>query len=213
MTDTFPIFYDFLNEDAMDEVTGFLKKEFGGGNNNGMIAHEIRSEYVHTDVLVMEPEDNVRTFATFGMGARRMNAPEPCANRVELIMMAAPKEEGEPHEKQLTICRELQSISKYPFRNNTWLGPGHTINASDKFKETFDYDFFLFAQYHHTLDVKDVGEVTFLIAIPVYEDERNWMASHEYGSIRWVDEYLKSHSDDEPIGLVDVPRKHLIPEE
>lgn len=209
-----PVFYDEINAYAMDEVSGFLDEAFGGDKAcEGMIAHELVSEYVHTDIRVIEPEDDIRTFATFGMGARETFSPLPQYRHVELVMQAAPRGEYEPGSTQLVICSELQNISKYPFRNYTWLGPGHTINAGRKFKETFGYDFFLFVQYHHSLEVRGVGEVSFLMAVPVYEDERNWMASHENGSMLWFDEYLKSRRDDEPIGLVDMPRKHLIPEE
>ena len=207
-----PVYYDDINRYAMNEVSSFLAEEFGGDEpGKGMIAHELESEYVHTDIRVIEPEDDIRTFATFGMGARETFSPLPQYKRVELVMQAAPRGEYEPDSTQLVICSELQNISKYPFRNYTWLGPGHTINASQKFKETFGYDFFLFVQYHHSLEVRGVGEVSFLMVVPVYEDERNWMASHENGSLKWTEYYLKSCDDDEPIGLVDVSREHIIP--
>ena len=212
MIDKTPVYYDFYGEDAMNEVCGFLDEEFGGDGAGGMIAHELVSEYVHTDVGVYESEEGIRTFATFGMGARETNSPLREFRRVELLLTAAPKEEDEPEINTRILCSELQHLSKFPFKENTWFGPGHTVNASETFRETFGYSFFFFLQYHHSLEVKRVGEVRFLLAIPIYEDEREWIVSHENGSARFAKALIAGLRDDEPIGYADVERRHVIPE-
>ena len=145
-----PVFFD---EDAMDRVTRFLEEQFGGKPGKEMIAHELESEYVHADIMIMTSEDNSRTFATFGMGARELNSPLSQFKRIELIMMAGPRKENESDERCYLICTELQNLCKYPFRTNTWLGPGHTINTSKSFKESFGYDYLLFIPYLCSLEV------------------------------------------------------------
>ena len=75
-------------------------------------------------------------------------------------------------EDSLCIANELVSISKYPFRENTWIGNMHTINTSPDFQNRFGYDFFLFMYSGMTTNVSGVGKVDFLNIIPLYKEER-----------------------------------------
>ena len=68
-----------------EEIQEFISNNFGKGG--GYIAHELKSEYVHTDTMLIAPENTDRTFVTFGMGARKMNTPNN-AKRCELVMCA-----------------------------------------------------------------------------------------------------------------------------
>lgn len=206
-----PVFYD---ENAMDKVTGFLEAHFSEKPEDEMIVHELESEYVHADVMIMTSGDNGRTFATLGMGAREMNSPLSQFKRVELIMMAGPRQEENPAEKIRLISEELQRLCKFPFRANTWLGPGHTINTSKRFKEAFGYDDLLFIPCLHSLKLKNIGEVSFLLAIPIYRDERAWVIKHKDGSSRFLEFLMNVSEEWEPIGFADVPRRqHILPEE
>ena len=68
-----------------EEIQEFISDNFGKGG--GYIAHELKSEYVHTDTMLIESKNADRTFVTFGMGARKMNTPNN-AKRCELVMCA-----------------------------------------------------------------------------------------------------------------------------
>jgi hypothetical protein len=109
------------------------------------------------------------------MGAREMNAPYPVLGlrRVELLMCAS-KELDIYSEEAMTIVNELVSLSKFPFRENTWLHHGHTIDASDAFKEAFGFDAFAFICIDFT-EIDGIGEVDFLLTIPIHKEEREWI--------------------------------------
>ena len=68
-----------------EEIQEFISNNFG--KDCGYIAHEIKSEYVHTDTMLIAPQNTDRTFVTFGMGTRKMNTPNN-AKRCELVMCA-----------------------------------------------------------------------------------------------------------------------------
>jgi hypothetical protein len=121
------------------------------------------------------------------MGARNMDcAPiefQRILGRQEYYFLVSLDCELNLEDKGL-LCGELNSITKYPFRNHTFLGPGHTINASKEFKERFGYDFLLFFAPTYELEVEDLGNVHFIPLIPIYEEEREWMV--ENNSFDWI---------------------------
>ena len=55
------------NPVQLEQIQEFIYDTFGG-EEDGLIAHELTSEYVHTDVQIVAPEGHSRTFVTFGMG-------------------------------------------------------------------------------------------------------------------------------------------------
>lgn len=164
-----PIFY---NDKQMQQAQEQIDEIFGGGQE-GLVGHEITSEYVHSDVLVQSDREGNRSFVTMGMGARAMNSPIPGMQRVELAMLATQGVDGCSDEAKTIMC-ELQHLSKVPFQNNTFFGPGHTVNASEKFTQAFGFDAFLFMPIS-AMGIEDLGEVIFLLAIPIYEKEREMM--------------------------------------
>ena len=172
----------------MQQVMDFIDKEFGDTERNeeAWIAHEFESEYVHTDVVITG-NDDYQHFVTCGMGARNMDcAPiefQRILGRQEYYFLVSPDCELNLEDKGL-LCDELNGITKYPFRNNTFLGPGHTINVSKEFKERFGYDFFLFFAPTRELEVEDLGNVYFIPLIPIYEEEREWMVKNN--SFDWI---------------------------
>ena len=160
------------NPIQMEEIQNFIYETFGG-ETDGMIAHEITSEYVHTDTQIFAPEGDNRVFVTFGMGARKMNAPCPGLCHAELLMRAS--KDFDPASKEgMTLIAELVALSKFPFRKNTWLHHSHTIEASDAFRETFGFDAFTFICVEFA-EIDGIGEVDFLLAIPIYKEEREWI--------------------------------------
>ena len=160
------------NPVQLEQIQNFIYENFGG-EEDGLIAHELTSEYVHTDVQIVAPEGRSRTFVTFGMGAREMNAPHPDLAHVELVMCAS-KDLDIYSEDAMKIANELVSLSKFPFRENTWLHHGHTIDASDAFQEAFGFDAFALIAID-CADIDGIGEVHFVITIPIHKEEREWI--------------------------------------
>ena len=204
------ILHEYSSE-QMDAVMDFIEETFGKGErtSDGWIVHELTSKYVHTDVVITG-NDDYQHFVTCGMGARNMDcAPiefQRILGRQEYYFLVSPDCELSLEDKGL-LCGELNGITKYPFRNNTFLGPGHTINASKEFKERFGYDFFLFFAPTHELEVEDLGNVHFIPLIPIYEEEREWMV--ENNSFDWI--LALPNLDD--VMCIDNQREVFIPNE
>ena len=185
----------------MEEIIGFIEENFGEGE---FIAHERESEYVHTDVNISD-DGEMKNLVTFGMGAGRMNAPVEPFERIELVMSAS-------QDIDIIVpLGELVRLSKYPFRNDTWLGMGHTVNFTDDFKKAFGYEYVLLAPSSLVFSPRDttngVKNVIFLTVVPIYKDEREWIV--ENNSFVYLDLLYNKFGDD--MFKVDVKREHYIP--
>ena len=194
-------------QNQMDEVMDFIDEAFGREKNEGFILHEIESEHVHTDVVVAGDEDS--TFiVSCGMGSREMPNCKVFVDKafknIEIFFELS-KDYKLTDEDFFILGSELQRISKYPFANDTFFGPGHTISASNKFKERFGYDYFVFFLPVTELNVEDIGDVYFLPLIPIYAKERDWMV--ENNSFAW----LYAVEDLDKAALVDIEREEFIP--
>ncbi len=205
MIEKMPIFY---TEKQRNEVQEHITSAYAIGDcGEGCIAHEITSEYVHSDVLVQKNEDGEIVFGSFGMGAREMNCPRPNYERAELVMHASPD-----IEVQTTECFDLANtvvnMTKYPFLNDTWFGTGHTVDANSSYKEKYGYDCFALLEMADPADVTDLGMVHFLTMIPIYEDEREWIM--ENGTFEYLELLFEEYG--EAALYADKPREHFIPD-
>ena len=163
-----PIMY---TDKQFEELEKHLEENFG--SHYDYIVHEIESEYVHTDTFALKTNDGDKIFVTCGMGARAMETPYGC-RRCELVKHARNRLPV-TSEIAMILAGELTKISKFPFREETWLGTGHTMDVSKKFKETFGYDYVAFMKLPHSASLTGIKEdVDFLLAIPIYEEEREW---------------------------------------
>ena len=209
-----PVYYD---EEQRKEILEFITDQWGD-DGDGFVCHEIKSDFVHTDIKAIGREGARKVFVTFGAGARKMNAPFPDRSRIELVMYCSEKmsiaEDLKDFGRCSALCAELASLSKYPFRKDTWLGLGHTVNATENFVEEFGYGYFLFAEHVEKAHLSGIGDVRFLIAIPVFKEEKDWMASHENGSVRFLIAYYETFQrggNTDEMFLIDVDRPLIIP--
>ncbi len=171
------------------EIENYIATNFGS-NATDYVAHEIESKYVHTDILIIDNPKDLKVITSIGMGARRMDAPNDSFQNIEIMGFASKKLKLKSKD-ELLLANEIIRLTKLPFSNNTWFGPGHTVNASRKFQEVFGYDYFLLAYSGFSVEISDIGNINFLTLIPLYENERNFIVENgdtEYLE-KLVDEY------------------------
>lgn len=121
--------------EQLTEIQTYIADNFGS-NESDYIAHELESKYVHTDVLIVDNLADLKVFASIGMGAREMNSPIDSFQKIELMGFVSEKLDVKS-EESLIIAGEITRLTKFPFSENTWFGPGHTVNASEEFKKAF----------------------------------------------------------------------------
>ena len=157
--------------------------------------------------MLIESKNADRTFVTFGMGARKMNTPNN-AKRCELVMYST-KNIATESKESFIISGELARISKFPFREDTWLGTGHTMDASEEFKETFGYDFFAFKKLSLSAKLTGIDEdIDFLLLVPIYAEEREWCVNNH--TLAFLDQLNEKYYGAE--FNADVQREMLLPE-
>lgn len=173
----------------------------------------MESKFVHTDVYIAEDEENgKRDFITFGMGAAEMDSPIEIFERMELVMHTslnintASKEGGD-------ALSFIVGLSKYPFRNDTWFGWGHTVDVPKYFEDTFGYQFVLLAPTIHLFSLEDttdgIKNVIFAEIVPIYDDEREWIVEND--SFVYLELLYNKFGDD--MFKIDVKCEHYIPSE
>ena len=169
---TTPIMYNNKQFETLEE---YIAEKFGARYDS--IFHEITSEYVHTDTFIIKTPTGEKQFITCGMGAREMNTPNNF-KRCELVMLASNRFVVTREEARV-LSAELVRISKFPFRNETWLGTGHTIDTSENFKETFGFDYFAFLKLPLSASIPGIDDyINFLLVVPIYEGEREWCVNN-----------------------------------
>lgn len=186
------------------EIQNFIKANFGS-NETDYISHELESKYVHSDVLIVDNQVDLKVFASIGMGAREMNSPIDSFQNIEFMGFASEKLDVKS-EESLIIAGELTRLTKFPFSENTWFGPGHTVNASEEFKKAFGYDYFLFTYSGFLLEVSDIGNINYLTLIPLYENERNFIVKN--GDTAFLSKLLKEYGAN--IFILNETRKSII---
>ena len=167
-----PIIY---TNEQFEQLEDFVEQNFG--SHYDYLVHEIKSDYVHTDVFVVKEKSGSKFYITCGMGAREMESPNNFT-RSE-VTLGASKNFVITSNKGCVLANELIRTSKFPFRNNTWLGNGHTLDASDEFKKAFGYDYFAFLKLPMSVNISDIDEpINFLTLVPIYESEREWCVNN-----------------------------------
>lgn len=168
-----PVMY---SPDEMEKLQNYITTTFGTPGD--YLAHEMTSEYVHTDVQICHDQD-IRHLVTFGMSARAMQAPLPSLQKTELVISVSDSFDLMSREGAV-LLGELTGLTKFPFRKDTWLGHGHTVPASKEFREVFGYDCWLFMEFLRDPFVNVGGDaVHFLQAIPIYNAEREWIMEND----------------------------------
>ncbi len=196
-----PVLYTAEQE---KEIQTFILLNFG---ESAFTSHELESEYVHTDTAMVAPEGQSRTFVTFGMGARPMNSPTD-VRRIELAISASPAIDPTSNEA-FWLAGEITHLSKFPFREDTWLEAGHTINASEDFKKHFGYDYFAFWDLELSFQPTGIeDDVHFLALVPLYEEEREWIVKNN--SIAFMYHLYDVYGD--KMFCADLPREVCIPD-
>lgn len=190
--------------EQLTEIQTYIADNFGS-NESDYIAHEMESKYIHSDVLIVDNQVDLKVFASIGMGAKEMNSPTDSFQNIELMGFASEKLDVKS-EESLIIAGELTRLTKFPFSVNTWFGPGHTVNVSEEFHKIFGYDYFLFTYSGFSLEVSDIGNINYLTLIPLYENERNYIV--ENGDTEFLQKLLAKYGAS--IFALNEPRKNKV---
>ncbi|CAI6086371.1 suppressor of fused domain protein [Cohnella sp. JJ-181] len=131
-----PIAYAEEDSHYLERVTQHVETHIGPVTS---VLHEIISDHVHLDVLLVAPTPsrNYYTLVTCGMGQRPMTVPEGAeAYRYAELLLCLPadwplSEAAFNHEENYWPVRALKTIARLPHEYNTWLYLAHTIPNGD----------------------------------------------------------------------------------
>ena len=134
-----------LFEEHAEWIDNHLSKFYS--DEEVFVFHEIMSLDFHLDVYFIKSEKHsFNILVTSGMSLMEMNLSDNIEDRNDLrfaeLMLLLPKEIefGEIHNgenKNDWIISMLKQTARFPHHYETWLGIGHTIQATEDF-ETYD---------------------------------------------------------------------------
>ena len=175
---------ELYDDSELEIIENHIQKNFGDYKN---VLHEILSPDIHCDICVIEPteEHNFYTLITLGMGAHRMNIPDEYKKyniyRAELAICLPPDWNiDSSDEKDYWPIRLLKVLARFPKRQDTWLGFGHSIDNIDPYADNTKFSCAILSQI--VIGSKDAkfctlpnGEdVNFYQVIPIYEEEKQF---------------------------------------
>ena len=168
----------------LEDIEAHVEKHIGKIDT---VFHEILSDLVHVDVLVV-PATEDRPFhvlVTSGVGDEPMAVPAELKeyNRVELLIALPadwPLSEGSfGDEANYWPVRWLKLVGRLPHEYATWIGWGHTIPNGDPPEPIADTRFIgvmLAPPYELPMDffqleTKSGETITFFVLMPLYREE------------------------------------------
>lgn len=171
-------------EKELIEYEKFIKDNFG--NYDGIL-HEIVSNDIHLDIIIIPPTEdkNYYKLITMGMGAYKMDVPndlEDCElQRAELVLYLPPTwNVNSSNENDYWPIRCLKKIARLPIEHNTWLGYGHTI-SNNKNNEPYSNNtkfcsMILLSALNNkniepNLKIGGKGKINFYQLFPLYKEE------------------------------------------
>lgn len=182
------------SEKEKDTLEKFITDKIGKFDK---VFHEDDSEYVHTDIAVIPPDEEMPYYklVTMGMGARSMNSPKKCADRIELMMFLSPDWNLETDSMEWMWPIELlRKLSKVPFSANTYFGNGHTLNNGGPICDYTDYSAMLFlrgiskGEFLPPLKFSLLKKAEFLVVYPVYAEEYAQKVDNAYDLLPIIDD-------------------------
>jgi hypothetical protein len=185
--------FDFAEseEEYVNAIGGHVVKYVGPVTN---VFHEVMSDLVHVDVLVVGPREErpYTTLVTCGMSDRPMRVPLenpedlgliPELRFAELLLCLPPDWPLDPaefrDESNYWPVRWLKKLARLPHQVDGWLGLGHTIPNGDppqplagntKFCGWVVDEPVLFPAEFRKLRVKE-KVINFYSLVPLYEEE------------------------------------------
>lgn len=175
------------NEQTINAVSQHVEKHIGRIDN---VFHELISDLVHLDVLVVNPtkERNYYTFVTCGMSNLPMKVPEGAEDfRYAELMICLPSEwhvsqEAFGNEDNYWPIRWLKTLARLPHEYETWLYLAHTIpngEPAKPFASNTQFSGMILAipsivedlKSFFTLQRPDENNVHFFSLIPLYKEE------------------------------------------
>lgn len=182
-----------------EKVLAFIEKEFGGQSV------EIQgNEYEDMKILAVQNAKGLRTYMTYGIGAREILSMNPSFRRIE-VMVHTSERIAWGKAKETVLCGELADMGRQ-FAATAWVEEKMSVRTSQEFKKSFGYSGFLVFPHENTCSIGNGESVTFLHMVPLYAKETWWINDLDERIELYAEGYKK---ESDARFLADVKREGL----
>ena len=172
-------------EESITEISNHIEKHIG---KIAKVFHEVVSDTVHIDIYHVEPtlERPFHTLITSGMSNLCMKIPEEADSPSYMELIATLPKNWKVDEKSFEDeiwcwpVRTLLFLARFPHKNNSWLGWGHSIPNDyppKPFAKNTDFNCILILNpitVHRDfleLKINDNKVIHFFSLVPIYGEE------------------------------------------
>ena len=202
-------------EEQLEQYEEFITEQFGEFTE---VFHEIVSENIHLDIIVIPPteECNYYKLITMGMGAYPMNIPRELRKyeleRAELVLYLPPTWNiKSKKEEDFWPIRAMKILGRLPIEHNTWLGFGHTVSSdADDTPYALNTELCsmmlltaLSSQFEELdLKIEGLGRINFYQMFPLYKEELALKQEQDAESL------LDLFDDDDIMPIINIKRRN-----
>lgn len=179
----------------VEEIAEHFREIFP--NKKSTVFHEIVSDIIHVDIHIMEPDEDDQYWVLFstGMSDLPMTLPaEVPADEVPLyqyaeVMMLLPAdwkldEDSLKDENYYWPIRLMKTMARFPHQYRTWLGYGHTVPNTAKYKPyapNTGLNSVIFDQLKKEISIfqaADGTQINIYLLLPLYKQETKYKLKH-----------------------------------
>ena len=182
-----------------EKVLAFVEKEFGG-----QCAEIPGNECEDMKILAVQNAEGLRTYMTYGIGAREILSLNLSFQRIEVLIHTSARIAVDK-EKETVLCEELAGMGR-KFAAAAWMEEKMSVRTSQEFKKAFGYSGFLVFPHENTCSIGNGESVTFLHMVPLYAKETWWINDLDERIELYAEGYKK---ESDARFLADVKREGL----
>ncbi|HEX3359087.1 MAG TPA: suppressor of fused domain protein [Tepidisphaeraceae bacterium] len=183
----------------LEAITEHIKQHVGPTNG---VFHEIISDQVHIDVIIVPPSDQFPewTLVSSGMSDRPMKSPKDSSKQAYMeLLIRLPKEwilpnqDGWKKEENFWPIKFLKFVARFPHKYGAFLWVGHTLDNGQPaktwspaipFKAAFLAPSRTLPEAFENLQITPEKTIKFLALYPVYLEE-SALARREGSKALW----------------------------
>jgi len=196
-----------------EAIENHLEKYFNT-NDEIIVFDEKDSPDFHLDIYWIKPNKN-RNFSILmsnGISSNSLNVPNENISKYIELCILLPKEwelnnENWKKEENFWPIKLLKGIGRYPIKNNTWLGFGHTIPEENKIIGTEFIATILLKSKTLSLEFQEIkydnDVIELYLLFPLYYDEL------EYKKQNGVNKLLDLFTNENINDIINVKRKNV----
>lgn len=200
----------YYSEKEISQIEKHIEEKFGEVTK---VFHEIVSDDIHLDILIIPPNEQTDFYKLFtvGMGAKRMNVPKKHEvyqlERAEIgLFLPSDFNIDTISEDCFWPAQLLKQVARMPFEQNSWIAHGHTVEIQIDTVNGNEFQGCTLLSLNGGIPEFHINSkfIHLYLIVPLYKDEINYLLNNN------VDDLLDKFDENGITPVVDINRKSVV---